>query len=107
MTLTPDITTATVSMVTETTGGARADNVSTNTLRADNVSTNTLTATVEDVNWNRVPNATVDWGVTTGIATLSSAISSTDGNGQITLQATDITAESITVSAIVNNSIVS
>ncbi|MEB2725499.1 Ig-like domain-containing protein, partial [Citrobacter braakii] len=87
--LTPDITTATVSTVTETTGGAKADNVS----------TNTLTATVEDANGNRVPNATVDWSVTTGIATLSSATSSTDVNGQAIITVKDTTAETATVTA--------
>ncbi|MEG1247742.1 MAG: invasin domain 3-containing protein [Citrobacter sp.] len=89
VTLTADITTATVSTVTETTGGAKADNAS----------TNTLTATVEDANGNRVPNATVDWSVTTGIATLSSATSSTDVNGQAIITVKDTTAETATVTA--------
>ncbi|MEB2723305.1 invasin domain 3-containing protein [Citrobacter braakii] len=89
VTLTPDITTATVSTVTETTGGAKADNAS----------TNTLTATVEDANGNRVPNATVDWSVTTGIATLNGATSSTDGNGQAIITVKDTAAETATITA--------
>ncbi|HGY4723621.1 TPA: Ig-like domain-containing protein, partial [Citrobacter amalonaticus] len=87
--LAADITTAAVRTVTETTGGAKADNAS----------TNTLTATVEDANGNRVPNATVDWSVTTGIATLSSATSTTDGNGQAIITVKDTTAETATVTA--------
>ncbi|ENU2135023.1 Ig-like domain-containing protein [Salmonella enterica] len=89
VTLTADITTATVSTVTESTGGAKADNVS----------TNTLTATVKDANGNPVPNGTVDWNVTTGIATLNSATSVTDGNGQAVMTVKDTTAETATVSA--------
>ncbi|MFS6817814.1 Ig-like domain-containing protein, partial [Citrobacter meridianamericanus] len=89
VTLTPDITTATVSTVTESTGGAKADNVS----------TNTLTATVKDANGNPVPNATVDWNVTAGIATLTSATSTTDGNGQAIITVKDTTAETATVTA--------
>ncbi|HGY4723555.1 TPA: invasin domain 3-containing protein [Citrobacter amalonaticus] len=87
--LAADITTAAVRTVTETTGGAKADNVS----------TNTLTATVEDANGNRVPNATVDWSVTTGIATLNSATSTTDSNGQAVITVKDMTAETATITA--------
>ncbi|EAM9431665.1 hypothetical protein BCN14_27200, partial [Salmonella enterica] len=94
VTLTADITTATVSTVTESTTGAKADNVS----------TNTLTATVKDANGNPVPNATVAWNVTTGIATLNSATlnsatSDTDGNGQAVMTVKDTTAETATVTA--------
>lgn len=89
VTLTPDISMATVTAVTETAGGANADNTS----------TNTLTATVKDANGNPVPNATVDWNVTTGIATLNSATSVTDGNGQAVMTVKDTTAETATVSA--------
>ncbi|STB67906.1 intimin [Citrobacter freundii] len=87
--LAADITTAAVRTVTETTGGAKADNVS----------TNTLTATVEDANGNRVPNVTVDWSVTTGIATLNSATSTTDSNGQAVITVKDMTAETATITA--------
>ncbi|EEF4509070.1 hypothetical protein FWL67_19210 [Salmonella enterica] len=89
VTLTPDLSTAAVSTLTGTTNAALANNTD----------TQTLTATVEDTNGNPVPNATVDWSVTTGIATLNSASSVTDGNGQAVMTVTDTTAETATITA--------
>ncbi|EAM9431774.1 hypothetical protein BCN14_27840 [Salmonella enterica] len=89
VTLTPDISMATVTAVTETAGGANADNTSTNTLKA----------VVKDANGNVVPHATVAWSVTKGIATLDGNTSETDSSGVATMTVKDTMAEMATVSA--------
>ncbi|MFS6817623.1 Ig-like domain-containing protein, partial [Citrobacter meridianamericanus] len=84
---------------------------------ADNTTANTLVMQVSDLANNPLPNQMVTLQVgSTGSATLKykgtsivgttggTVTDTTDSNGQLTLQATDITAETITVNATVSSS---
>ncbi|HGY4723553.1 TPA: beta strand repeat-containing protein, partial [Citrobacter amalonaticus] len=89
VTLVADPSTAAVSAFTSTTTPALANN-------AD---TQTLTATVKDAKGNVVPGATVNFTVTTGIATLGSATATTNASGVATVTVKDTTAETATITA--------
>ncbi|MCO5784627.1 beta strand repeat-containing protein, partial [Citrobacter meridianamericanus] len=100
VTLTPDLSTATVTAMTNTTSAS--------TKLANNIDLHSLQATVQDANNNLVSGAQVDFTVTAksgtgGTPVLSVASGTTDATGKtplITLK--DTTAETVTVTAKVN-----
>lgn len=89
VTLVADPSTAAVSTLSGTTTPALANNTD----------TQTLTTTVKDAEGNVVPGATVNFTVTTGIATLSSATATTNASGVATVTVKDTTAETATIAA--------
>ncbi|MGA4622177.1 beta strand repeat-containing protein [Citrobacter meridianamericanus] len=103
VTLTPDLSTAVVSGLDNTTSAA--------TKLANNTDLHSLQATVQDANGNPVPGAVVAFSVTAksgagGTPVLSSATGTTDVSGKtplITLK--DTTAETVTVTARVSTNV--
>ena len=63
----------------------------------------TVTATLKDANSNPVSGATVTFGVTSGTTAVlsNSGVATTDGSGIASVTLTDISAETLTLSATV------
>ena len=89
VTLVADPSTAAVSMLTSTAVAALANDKD----------TQVLTATVKDAKGNLVPGVSVNFAVTTGIATLSSTTGTTNGSGVAIVTVKDKRSETATIMA--------
>lgn len=87
--LTPELSTAIVSMLSSTENAALANNSD----------TQTLTATVKDAYGNVVPGATVAWSTSSATLILSAVTSTTNASGVTTITVTDKMAETASVTA--------